>query len=151
MKMAKSLYTIDQYAATIRKTTTIWIVFNTFYNDVHGFKHKIDQDEMNEKYLEKQFTDYQEREDFLSFMAENFPDVELIEVFDLVTSSHVIWPYLGSLAINTDIGSDCYKALSEKYGDPYEDPVSNKALLWVIDFDDAKSFWDDKLGMIEDL
>lgn len=93
MKIAKALYTIDRYVATFRKTT-IWIVFNTFYNEFHGFKNKFNQDEMSEKYLEEQFTDYKTREDFLSFMAENFPAVKLIEVFDLVTSSHVIWPYL---------------------------------------------------------
>ena len=39
--MPQILYTIDEYIATIRKKTSIWIVFNTVYNDIHAFGKKI--------------------------------------------------------------------------------------------------------------
>lgn len=142
--MAQILPTIEQYIATTRQQTTIWMVFNTVYNDLHGFDIKIPSNEISSKYLKKQYTDNETREEFLDFMKTNFADIKLVEVFDLVDVGYIQWPYLGSIAIDTDIGSDCYNALCDKYGDPYEDPISNKALLWVMEYAVALAFYDKK-------
>jgi hypothetical protein len=141
--MPQILYTIDEYIATKRQKTTIWIVFNTVYNDVHAFKKEIEGDYFG-TYLQEKNTDQVARQEFLDFMNKNFPDTKLIEVFDLVGKSWLQWPYLGSIAIDTDIGSDAYNALSENYGNPFEDATHNNKVLWVMKYEDAKSVYDDR-------
>lgn len=147
--MAQALYTIDEYIATVRKKPTIWIVFNTIYNNVHAFK-KRDEEELFEKYLKEEFTDKVAQKEFLDFMKTNFPDTEILQVFDLVSDSYLIYPYLGSYAINTDIGSDVYNALSEKYGDPYKDTTVNNKVLWVMEYKDATIFHEDRKKAIDE-
>lgn len=147
--MAQALYTIDEYIATVRKKPTIWIVFNTIYNNVHAFK-KRDEEELLEKYLKEEFTDKVAQKEFLDFMKTNFPDTEILQVFDLVSDSYLIYPYLGSYAINTDIGSDVYNALSEKYGDPYKDATVNNKVLWVMEYEDAIMFHKNRIKAINE-
>lgn len=147
--MAQALYTIDEYIATVRKKQTIWIVFNTIYNNVHAFK-KRDEEDLFEKYLKEKFTDKVAQKEFLDFMKTNFPDTEILQVFDLVSDNYLIYPYLGSYAINTDIGSDVYNALSEKYGDPYKDAMVNNKVLWVMEYKDATMFHEDRKKAIDE-
>lgn len=142
--MPQILYTIEEYIATKRQKTSIWIVFNTVYNDIHAFKKKLEGDYF-EMYLKESYTDQESRQEFLDFMKENFPNTQLFEVFDLVSTEWLQWPYLGSIAIDTDIGSDVYTALSEKYGNPYEDCTANNKVLWVMEYEDAKSMHDDRV------
>lgn len=148
--MPQLLYTIDEYIATKRKKPTIWIVFNSLYNDVHAFKKKLSEEEFLRGYLDEKYTDTQAREEFLDFMKTNFPDVALLEVFDLVSLGYLVYPYLGSIAIDTDVGSDAYAALSQKYGDPYGDATVNNKVLWVMEYDDAKSMYDKKEKLLEE-
>ena len=134
--MAQLLYTIEEYAATIRKKDTFFMVFNTTYNDIHGFHKKLD--DIGKSYLDKDKTDNSAREQFLLYMQDNFPEVKLFNVFDLVDIGYLQWPYLGSIAIDMDKGSEVYEILSQKYGDPYEDPIVNNQAMWVIEYDFAK-------------
>jgi len=145
--MPQILYTVEEYIATKRQKTSIWIVFNTVYNDIHAFKKKL-EDDYFEMYLKESYTDQEARQEFLDFMKENFPNTQLVEVFDLVGTEWLQWPYLGSIAIDTDIGSDAYNALSEKYGNPYEDGIDNNKVLWVMEYEDAKSMHDDRVESI---
>lgn len=147
--MPQILYTIEEYIATKRQKTSIWIVFNTAYNDVHAFKKKT-EDDYSEMYLQESNTDQEAREEFLDFMKKYFPNTQLVEVFDLVGKKWLQWPYLGSIAIDTDIGSDVYNALSEKYGNPYEDGTANNKVLWVMEYEDAKSIHDDRAESINE-
>ena len=78
-------------------------------------------------------------------MQTNFPDVKLVEVFDLVNAGYLEYPYLGSIAIDCDEDSEVYKALCEKYGNPYDDAKVNNAVFWVISYDEAKKFYDEKV------
>lgn len=137
------MYVIEQYAATIREKDTIWMVFNRTYNNIHAFKLEL-TDEMQDKYLQSSETDENAKEEFLMFMKNYFPKVPLVEVGDLVSTDHIIWPYLGSIAIDADIESDVYFALCEKYGDPHDDPITNNACLWLIDYNDAQALWKDR-------
>lgn len=134
------LQTIDEYIATQRKKDTIWLVFNTKYNDVHAFKNA--DPDLN--YLNEENTDEKAKEEFLAFMAERFPETKLVPVFDLVGRGYLQWPYLGSMAIDTDIGSEVYNALSEKYGNPYEDAIVNNHVLWVMQYDDAETIYKER-------
>lgn len=148
--MAQILQTIVEYVANVRQKTTIWIVFNTVYNDVHGFKNKLKSNTISNIYLNKQYTDYDSRNDFLNFMRINFPSTKLVEVFDLVDVGYIQWPYLGSIAIDTDINSNCYNMLCKRYGDPYDNPISNKALLWVVDYKDALDLYNERKNILDD-
>jgi len=147
--MPQTLYTIDEYVAIVRKKTSIWIVFNTVYNDVHAFAKEIQGIGM-EFYLNKEYTDYKAQKEFLDFMKRCCPDVKFIEVFDLVSSNYLVYPYLGSYAINVEIDSPEYKKIIEKYGDQYEDtPPSNNAVLWVMDYTEAVKFHKERQKVIE--
>lgn len=142
------LYTIDEYIADHRKKDTIWMVFNTRYNEIHLF----DQYPTNEDDLRpyvKELTDEVARQEFLDFMQMNFPLTKLVNVFDLVSKTWIEWPYLGSIAIDADIGSDVYKALCAKYGDAYEDPISTNQALWVMGYEEAREIHQEKIEWIE--
>jgi len=149
--MAQLLYTIDEYVANVRKKTTIWMVFNTVYNDVHAFKKEpSESDDCRSSYLNKEYTDQEAREEFLAFMQTHFPDIELVKVFDLVSVGYIEYPYLGSIAIDTDEGSEVYKALSEKYDDPETgDPLSNRSVLWQMSYEDGCAFYKERKEFID--
>lgn len=137
------MYVIEQYAATVRKKDTFWMVFNRIYNNIHAFKLEA-IDEIRDKYLQSNETDENAREEFLTFMRDYFPEVALVEVGDLVSTDMIVWPYLGSIAIDADVGSDVYIALCEKYGDPYQDPIANHSCLWLMPLDDALALWKER-------
>jgi len=135
--MPQALHTIEEYIAVHRKKDSIWMVFNTRYNEIHALHQKPDDEDLMGFY-DEHFTDEKARANFLVYMKEHFPEIELIEVFDLVGTGWLQWPYLGSIAINTDIDSNVYKALCEKYGDAYEDPRETNQALWVMPYETAK-------------
>lgn len=143
--MPQILYTIDEYVVKERRKDTYWVVFNTVYNDVHAFGKKITGENAFNMYLNKDFTDYEKRSEFLEYMKINFPDTKLIEVFDLVDSGYHQYPYLGSIAIECEKDDIVFKALSEKYGNPYEDAIINNSVFWVLDYNNAKKFYDEKI------
>ncbi|MBL0707453.1 MAG: hypothetical protein JJW00_00180 [Sulfurimonas sp.] len=143
--MPQIIYTIDEYVTNIRKRDTFWIVFNTVYNDVHAFKEELG----GREHLDEENTDFDEQKRFLDFMRENFADVKILKVFDLVSAGYIIYPYLGSYAIDIDKGDKCYEALAKRYNDPYEDATRNNAVLWMIDYENAKKFHKYREDMIE--
>jgi hypothetical protein len=145
--MPQIVPTIDEYIATQRKETTIWMVFNTVYNDVHAFNKK-DSVAFN-SYLNEEYTNKEAQQEFLTFMKENFPQTKLVKVFDLVSAGHLIYPYLGSYAIDTNIGSEAYNALAQKYGDPFKDATTNKSVLWVMKYKDACEMYNERKEMID--
>lgn len=148
--MPIALYTIEEYVAKERKRDTYWLVFNTVYNDIHAFKMKPTVNEDGSiNYLEKEFTDYKAREEFLDFMKTNFPQTKILDVFDLVSASYLIYPYLGSIAVDCEKDDEVFIALSEKYGNPYEDAISNNAVFWVLDYENALKFHNERMEVIE--
>ena len=148
--MPIALYTIEEYVVKERKRETYWLVFNTVYNDIHAFKKEPTVNEDGSiNYLEKKFTNYKAREEFLEFMKINFPQTKILDVFDLVSASYLIYPYLGSIAIDCDEDSEVYKALCEKYGNPYDDAKVNNAVFWVIPYEEAKKFYDEKVEFLD--
>lgn len=148
--MPIALYTIEEYVVKERKRDTYWLVFNTVYNDIHAFKKEPTVNEDGSiNYLEKEFTDYKAREEFLEFMKINFPQTKILDVFDLVSASYLIYPYLGSIAIDCEKDDEVFTALSEKYGNPYQDAISNNAVFWVLDYENALKFHNERMEVIE--
>ena len=148
--MPIALYTIEEYIVKERKRDTYWLVFNTVYNDIHAFKKEPTINEDGSiNYLEKKFTDYKAREEFLEFMKINFPQTKILDVFDLVSASYLIYPYLGSIAIDCEKDDEVFIALSQKYGNPYNNAIKNNAVFWVLDYKNAKKFYDERNEILE--
>ena len=143
--MPQLLKTIDEYTVE-RARDTYWLVFNTSYNDLHAFGKKLYSED---SYLNTAKTDQKAREEFIEYMRRNFPDTELTEVFDLVTVGYLVYPYLGSIAIDCDKDSEVFKALSEKYGNPYDAAQKNNAVFWILSYEDAQKFLNKKKNFIE--
>ena len=148
--MPQILYTIEEYITEHRKKDSVWMVFNTRYNEIHALHHIPDGNEDPFGYYDKRFTDEKARASFLAFMKENYPATSLVEVYDLVGLGWLQWPYLGSIAIDTDIGSEVYKALCEKYGDAYEDPRATNQALWVMEYNDAKKIHEKRCNVLDE-
>ena len=161
--MPIALYTIEEYIVKERKRDTYWLVFNTVYNDIHAFKKEPTVNEDGSiNYLEKEFTDYKAREEFLEFMKINFPQTKILDVFDLVSASYLIYPYLGSIAIDCEKDDEVFMALSEKYGKPvlvdynkddelsinlsgnYEGTISNNSVFFELNYENALKFYNEK-------
>lgn len=139
--MPKTTYIIEEYIATIRKKNTIYMVFNRNYNDIRAFGVEM-TDEVQDKFLKESETDWQARDDFLSYMQTNFPETKLVEVGDNVPLTYLVWPYLGSIAIDTDEGSDVYQALCKTYEDASGNAKSNNAVLWLMEYETAVQLWE---------
>ena len=148
--MPIALYTIEEYVVKERKSDTYWLVFNTVYNDIHAFKKEPTVNEDGSiNYLEKKFTDYKAREEFLEFMKINFPQTKILDVFDLVSASYLIYPYLGSIAVDCEKDDEVFMALSKKYGNPYEDGIKNNAVFWVMTYELALESHNERMEVIE--
>jgi hypothetical protein len=148
--MPRALYTIEEYVVKERKRDTYWMVFNIVYNDIHAFKKKptISEDGTS-NYLKKEFTDNKAREEFLEFMKNNFPKTKLIDVFDFVNTSYLIFPYLGSIAVDCEKDDEVYNALCKKYEDETEMPKSNSTVFWSITYELALKFHNERTEVIE--
>jgi hypothetical protein len=147
--MPQIIPTIEEYVATMRKEDTIYMVFNTSYNDKHAFKKKFDSLDSIFDYLDVKNTDYEAQKEFLDFMGTNFPDTKLQEVFDLVSPTYLQWSFLGSYAIDTPINSEVYKALEKKYENEDGTPKSNNAVLWMLPYENAVKFHQKRVEVIE--
>ena len=149
--MPQLLYTVEEYITEHRKKDSIWMVFNTRYNEIHALKQQPEEDENGMvNYYDECYTDYQARDAFLEFMQIHFPQTTLVKVFDLVSINWLQWPYLGSIAIDADIGSDVYNALCEKYGDAYKDPIATNQALWVMGYEDAKAMHQERVASLDE-
>ncbi|MDN5069872.1 hypothetical protein O8C76_02370 [Aliarcobacter butzleri] len=145
--MPQILKTIEEYVVNDRKRNTFFMVFNTVYNDIHAFKKEPEINSLDgifTSYLNKEFSDNKARNEFLQFMKKEFPNTELIEVFDLVDSSYMTYPYLGSIAIDCEENDEVYNAICKKYEDSDGMALSNNAVFWVITYDMALKFYKEK-------
>jgi hypothetical protein len=140
--MPRAMMTVCQYIANKRKKDTIYIVFNEVYNKILT-KKKLINDAF--ELVEEKNVDYKTREEFLKFMKENLPDVKLIEVGDYLPVSLIVFPYLGTIAIDVNIGSKEYEIITEKWGNPFgEDFINDTTLMWVMKYEDAKKIWEER-------
>ena len=153
--MPKILKTLAEYVVETKKRDTFFMVFNTVYNDIHAFNKEPEIDSLKEiftGYLNEKFTDNKARDEFLQFMKKEFPNTKLIEVFDLVDSSYMTYPYLGTIAIDCEENDEVYNAICKKYEDLKGMALSNNAVFWVISYEIAlksykerKEAWESEL------
>lgn len=153
--MPKILKTLDEYVVEDRKREAYFIVFNTAYNDIYAFRKEPETDNLKDiltGFLDKKFVDYKVRDEFMNFMKENFPNTKLIEVFDFVAAGYMMYPYLGTIAIDCEEKDEVYNALCKKYEDETGMPKSNSAVFWAISYEIAlksykerKELWKEEL------
>lgn len=148
--MPQMIKTIDELIATDLKRDGYWFVFNMLYNDIKAFHKSPPAD--GRFWLDEKFTDNEARQEFIDFMAEHFPTIKTYEVMDLVSIGTLMWPYLGSIAVDIQKGDPAYQALSAKYGYPEEDATDNRHVFWTIRYEMAvevhtkrETFWDEEL------
>ena len=142
--MPQILKTIEEYVVNDRKRDTFFMVFNTAYNDIHAFNKEPEIDSLKEiftGYLNEKFTDNKARDEFLQFMQKDFPNTKLIEVFDLVDSSYLTYPYLGTITVDCEENDEVYNAICKKYEDSSGMALSNNAVFWVVSYDIALKFY----------
>jgi hypothetical protein len=145
--MPKILKTLAEYVVETKKRDTFFMVFNTVYNDIHAFNKEPEIDSLKEiftGYLNKKFTDNKARDEFLQFMQKEFQNTKLIEVFDLVDSSYLTYPYLGSIAVDCEENDEVFMAICKKYEDSNGMALSNNAVFWVITYDMALKFYKER-------
>jgi len=151
--MPRLLHTIEEYVATKRKQMTLYMVFHTKYNDIEAFKKQEGYDsrmDILDAMTDEQYIGNEAREEFLSFMKHNYPDVELVDVFDAMPTTMLIYPFLGSIAIDADRYGDVANALMQRYEDSSGMPLSNGAVLWEMDYEVAKKLHQKRVEACEE-
>lgn len=143
--MPMLLQTVEEIIVTKFQRQGYWMVFNRSYNDVHVFNRKPEDG----AYLSEASADEGARAEFIEYMKTNFPEVKTYQVFDLVSLSYMVWPYLGSIAIDMDKGDAVYQALSEKYNDPELDGKNSSAVLWTSSYEHALKHHTKRTALIE--
>lgn len=132
--MPQKLKTLDQYVVKKRKRDTFFMVFYKVYNDKPKSNNLGD---LCIDSLDKIFVDDEAREEFLNFMKETFPDTKLTEVLDLASIGYMMYPYLGTIAVDCEEDDEVYNALCKKYKDETGMPKSNNAIFLVISYEVA--------------
>ncbi|OCL89475.1 hypothetical protein [Arcobacter porcinus] len=155
--MPRLLKTLTEYVATIRKRETYFMVFNTVYNDLYAFKNEPNSEENAEYgifgYLNEKCVNNIARDEFINFMKDKFPNTQIHEVFDMVSPGYLIYPYLGTIAIDCEKDDEVYNAICKKYEDKLGNPLSKDAVFWSISYEialknynEVKQMWDDELA-----
>ena len=152
--MPRLLKTLTEYVATIRKRETYFMVFNTVYNDIYAFGNEQNSAENGIfGYLNKKYVNNIARDEFINFMKDNFPNVKLEEVFDMVSPGYMVYPYLGTIAIDCERDDEVYNAICKKYEDELGNPLSKDAVFWSVSYEialknynEVKQMWDDELA-----
>lgn len=147
--MGVILQTIDEYAAKSAKKETYWIVFHKIYNDVHSFKKKLNGED-SFLYLNRNSIEYKAQKEFLTFMKEECPHIEITKVFDLVPVGYIEYPYLGSYAIDIEKGTSEYEKIIQKYEDKDGTPKSNNAVIYEITQEKAKELFDEREAFLDE-
>ena len=151
--MPRLLKTLSQYAVERRKEKTYFMVFNTVYNDEYAFGNEQNSAENGIfGYLNEKFVNNSARDEFINFMKDNFPNTKLEDVFDMVSPGYMVYPYLGTIAIDCERDDEVYNAICKKYEDELGNPLSKDAVFWSVSYEIAlknykavKQMWDDEL------
>ncbi|MDQ1267480.1 MAG: hypothetical protein QG560_123 [Campylobacterota bacterium] len=143
--MARIVKTIEEYIANDRKRDTIFMTFNAPYARA-SMGMELGEDE---KFLDKENTNEQKREEFIAWMKETFPHIHLEDVFDNVPMGYLQWPFLGSVPIDVEIDSPEYHAINSRYEDEEGNPKELDAVVWIMSYEVAKNLHAKKEEMWE--
>jgi hypothetical protein len=135
--MARLLKTIEEYIAQDRKQTTLFINFSHTYNKTRlGIPFENDDDPFF--WLSKDNVNWEKREMFQAYMAKNYPNISLTDVFDFVPPSYEVWSFLGTIALDVEVGSPAYTEICNAYENPDGSPKSLDAVMYFITAEEAE-------------
>lgn len=136
--MSQALKTIEQYIAQDRKKDTIFIGFNAEYAKVFLGMKSPTEDEHFMSWLDRDKSNWEKRDEFKQFMAKELPHVHYCDVYDYVPPSYLQWPYLGTIALDIEAGSEEELLLNRIYEDETGEPVSLDAVVYSMSYENAK-------------
>ena len=78
---------------------------------------------------------------------ENFASIQffIVDIDHLENHEQTAKELKNSLTKDDEV----FMALSKKYGNPYEDAISNNAVFWVLDYENALKFHNERTEVIE--
>lgn len=148
--MPQTLLTIEEYIVTVRKKDTLHISFNAPQSK---WRMNIPLDDNDKSgsifgdYTNTKKTNWEKREEFLQWMKDNYPNIQITDVFDYLSSEYLVYPFLGTIAIDVDLDSPEYHTICDLYDDANGNPKSLDAVLWIMRYDFAKEICDKKKDM----
>lgn len=131
--MPIALPTIEEYVVNELKRDGYYLCFNRDYNRGVLFRDRTFQSPPS-----RSTTDDERKSEFIEFMAQNYPEVRLQEVFDNFGAGWLEFPFLGTIALDIKKGDPAYRTLSEKYGDPEDEAIDDQVVFWSMPLDVAK-------------
>lgn len=147
--MSQILQTIEGYIAQTRKKDTIFISFNEEYAKAFMGIREPSEEEGFMSWLDKDKTNWAKREEFKQFIVETMPKIKLTDVYDNVPIGYIEWPFLGTIAIDTEIDSPEYNAINSRYEDETGNPISLDAVVWIMTYEQAKKLHAKKEAFLE--
>jgi len=132
--MGKIINTIVNHIVNVRKKDTCFIEFNSTHAKI---ALGLPMEDKKIRWFEEQYINWEKREEFLRFMAENLPHVELNDVYDNLPIGYMEYPYLGTIAIDVDIDSPDYHIINNRYEDEAGQPFDLDAIIWITPYEQA--------------
>lgn len=143
--MARLLKTIEEHIAQDRKQPTLFINFSHTYNKTRmGIPFERDDDPFF--WLNKENVNWKKREDFQAYMTENYPDIALMDVFDTVPPMYEVWSFLGTIALDVEVGSSQYTEICNTYENADGSPKSLDAVLYIMSPEEAQILINKKIS-----
>lgn len=135
--MPQALMTIEQYIVEVRKKDTLFMGFSPTYAKAWMRLPMSEDEEFN--WLSKDNVNWGKRDEFLQFMSHQLPDIQLTDVFDNVPLEYQLWPFLGTIAMDIDVGSEEEKILTEHYEGEDGHPKSLDAVIFIMTLEQAST------------
>jgi len=135
--MAQLLKTIEEHIAQDRKQTTLFINFSHTYNKTRlGIPFERDNEPFF--WLNKDNVNWDKRTEFQIYMAKNYPNINLTDVFDSVPPEYEVWSFLGTIALDVEVESSEYNAICNAYENPDGFPKSLDAVMYIMTPEEAE-------------
>ena len=142
--MARLLKTIEEHIAQERKKETLFVNFSHTYNKTRlDIPYEKDDDVFF--WLKKENVNWEKRTEFQAFIAENYPNVNLTDVFDVVPPEYEVWSFLGTIALDVEVGSSEYIEICKAYENPDGSPKSLDAVMYIMTPEEAETLVKRKL------
>lgn len=141
--MGRILPTIQEYVVKTRKKDSVFIGFNSV-----DAKRNLDLPIDNEseiRWYDDQNVNWDKREEFKLFMSTNMPNVILTEVFDTIAFQT---PYLGTIAMDIDIGSPEELAINSRYESETGKPLDLDAVVYIMPYELAKKEYKEQKKLV---
>lgn len=139
--MPLAIDTIEDHITKIGKKG-FWLCFNPIYN-ANVIRKPTPKGELDESK-----TSQKDREEFLEFMRANFPNTKLTDVFDSMPPEHLIYPFLGSIAVDCDDGDEVYRAIDSRYMDEFM-PKSLNVVFYSMELETAQRLSKERAAIFE--